>query len=318
MLSERLGMVTFWLMVLGFNMTFFVQHFLGLMGMPRRTYTYGEHAGWHALNAISTVGALLMGLAVLAFLWNVVRALRVGPIAGDNPWDAFTLEWATTSPPPPENFLKLPPIRDRRPVWDMNHPELADWKTSRTPEDRRTPYDPAKLAVGLFIASEAMFFLLLIVAYIVFNRTSARPNVLEAGRTGFFTGLLIASSVTLWLAERALRTAHRAAALKWLTITIGLGGVFLINQAVEYRGLLHGGLTISSSLFGSTFFTLTGFHGLHVFAGLIMLAILLVLGWRGYLKPDRSTALAAIGYYWHFVDVVWIVVFSVVYLRVLT
>jgi cytochrome c oxidase subunit 1/cytochrome c oxidase subunit I+III len=318
MLDERLGMVTFWLMVLGFNLTFSVQHFLGLMGMPRRTYTYGDHPGWYALNAISTVGAFLMGLGVLVLVWNIVRSLRSGLRAGDNPWDAFTLEWATTSPPPQENFLQLPPIRGRRPVWDMDHPELADWKTNRTPEDHRTPHSAAKLAVGLFIVSEAMFFLLLIVAYIAFNRTSGPSNVLEAGRTGFFTALLIASSVTLWLAERALRTAHRAAALKWLTITIGLGGVFLINQALEYRGLLHGGLTISSSLFGSTFFTLTGFHGLHVFAGLIMLAILLGLGWRGFLKPDRSAALAAVGYYWHFVDVVWIVVFSVVYLRVLT
>src|SRR5438067_4909303 len=107
LLDERLGKVTFWLMVLGFNLTFFVQHFLGLMGMPRRTYTYGDHPGWFALNAISTVGAFFMGLGVLVFLWNVIRSLRSGQVAGDNPWDAFTLEWATTSPPHEQNFARV-------------------------------------------------------------------------------------------------------------------------------------------------------------------------------------------------------------------
>ncbi|MEA2735157.1 MAG: cytochrome c oxidase subunit, partial [Humisphaera sp.] len=318
LLDERLGRVTFWLMVLGFNLTFFVQHFLGLMGMPRRTYTYGNHPGWHLFNAISTVGAFLMGLGVLVFLWNIARTLRIGKVAGDNPWDAFTLEWATTSPPPEENFAQVPEIRSRRPVWDMNHPDLADFKTSSTPDDRRVHRSPARLAAACFVVSEAMFFLLLITAYIVFNRRSAPSHVLEVGRAGFFTALLVASSVTLWFSERALRNSNRRAFLKWMTITLALGGVFLVNQALEYAGVLHRGVTISSNLFGSTFFTLTGSHGLHVFGGLIMLAILFGLAWRGYLRAERSDVLAAIGYYWHFVDVVWVVVFSVVYLRVLT
>src|SRR6267142_3329258 len=171
MLDERLGRVTFWLMVVGFNLTFFLQLFLGLMGMPRRVCTYGVHPGWFALNALSSVGALLMGLGILVFLWNVVRSLRFGPIASDNPWNAFTLEWATTSPPAEGNFSQLPPIRSRRPVWDLNHPDLADWKAQRTPEDlRKQPRSAARLASACFIASEAMFFLLLIASYIVFNR----------------------------------------------------------------------------------------------------------------------------------------------------
>src|SRR5258708_32862911 len=133
-----------------------------------------------------------------------------------------------------------------------------------------------------------------------------------------FTFVLLVSSLTLWRAERALRRSDRPTCLKWLAITIGLGIVFLINQGAEYAGLLHGGLTISSSMFGSTFFTLTGFHGLHVLGGLVVLAIMLVLAKRGALTAGQSDVLTAIGYYWHFVDVVWIVVFSVVYLRVLT
>jgi heme/copper-type cytochrome/quinol oxidase subunit 3 len=262
-----------------------------------------------------------MGAAVFVFLWNVLRTLRHGEVAGDNPWDAFTLEWATTSPPHEQNFAHVPEVKSRRPVWDMNHPDLADWKTSRTPEDRRRPRSAARIASVCFIVSEAMFFLLLVSAYVVFNRTRGEQSaarVLEVGRTTLFTLLLLASSVTLWRAERALRVYERERFLKWLGITLGLGAVFLINQGLEYAGLLRRGVTISSSLFGSTFFTVTGFHGLHVLAGLVALAILFVLGKREALTGRRSDVLGAIGYYWHFVDVVWVVVFSVVYLRVLS
>jgi cytochrome c oxidase subunit 1/cytochrome c oxidase subunit I+III len=262
-----------------------------------------------------------MGAAVLVFLWNVLRALRNGEVAGDNPWDAFTLEWATTSPPPEQNFVRVPEVKSRRPVWDLNYPDLADWKTGRTPEDRRRPHSAARIASACFIASEAMFFLLLVSAYVVFNRTTGEQSAarfLEVGRTTLFTLLLLASSVTLWRAERALRDFDQQGFLRWLGATLGLGLLFLTNQAVEYVGLLRRGVTINSSLFGSTFFTVTGFHALHVLAGLVVLAILFVLGRRGALTGRRSDVLGAVGYYWHFVDVVWVVVFGVVYLRVLS
>jgi heme/copper-type cytochrome/quinol oxidase subunit 3 len=97
-----------------------------------------------------------------------------------------------------------------------------------------------------------------------------------------------------------------------------LGLIFLLNQAYEYSGLLHHGITISSSLFGSTFFTLTGFHGLHVLGGLVVLTAMFVLGKTDRLSARQSDAFTAVGYYWHFVDLVWIVVFSIVYLGVLT
>jgi cytochrome c oxidase subunit 1/cytochrome c oxidase subunit I+III len=127
MLSERIGQWTFWLMVVGFNATFFPQHFLGLMGMPRRVYTYPNLPGWGALNLFSTIGSFFMFLAVVALLTNIFVSLHEGAHAGENPWSAWTLEWATSSPPPEENFRELPPIRSRRPLWDEMHPELADW-----------------------------------------------------------------------------------------------------------------------------------------------------------------------------------------------
>jgi heme/copper-type cytochrome/quinol oxidase subunit 1 len=90
--------------------------------MPRRVATYGPAEGWSFLNLLSTIGAYVLGIAILPFLWNVWRSWRSGETVGDNPWDAGTLEWATSSPPPEHNFDSLPPIRSERPVWDINHP----------------------------------------------------------------------------------------------------------------------------------------------------------------------------------------------------
>ncbi|HEU5015101.1 MAG TPA: cytochrome c oxidase subunit I [Roseiflexaceae bacterium] len=128
MMSERLGKWHFWVNLVGFNMTFFVQHILGLMGMPRRVYTYPDLPGWGLLNQISSIGGLITAVAWLIFIVNLVYSLRNGKPAGDNPWEAWTLEWATTSPPPHYNFDQLPPIRSRRPLWDVAHPENPDWK----------------------------------------------------------------------------------------------------------------------------------------------------------------------------------------------
>ena len=104
MLSESLGKWSFWLMVIGFNMTFVIQHFLGLLGMPRRVYTYPDLPHWGWMNMLSTAGVFFMSAAALILVWNLATSFFRGKIAGDNPWDAWTLEWATTSPPPHENF----------------------------------------------------------------------------------------------------------------------------------------------------------------------------------------------------------------------
>jgi cytochrome c oxidase subunit 1 len=126
LLSERLGRWHFWLLVIGFNLTFLTMHVPGLLGMPRRIYTYLPDRGWEWWNLVSTLGVPLQGLAVLIFVLNVVVSLRRGRPAGDDPWDAWTLEWATTSPPPSYNFDSLPEIRSRRPLWDLKHPDDPD------------------------------------------------------------------------------------------------------------------------------------------------------------------------------------------------
>lgn len=118
MLSERAGRWNFWLMFIGFNLVFFPMHQLGLIGMPRRVYTYLPETGWGTLNLIASIGAFVLAAGVLVFVVNVVWARRAGVVAGDNPWAADSLEWATTSPPPHYNFHNLPVVQGRYPIWE--------------------------------------------------------------------------------------------------------------------------------------------------------------------------------------------------------
>ena len=117
LLDERLGLWHFWSMMLGFNMTFFPQHYLGLIGMPRRIYTYAPDLGWNFWNLISTIGAFLIAVSLLFFIANVIKTRRSGAVAGNDPWDARTLEWSIPSPPPVYNFARLPQVQDRDDFW---------------------------------------------------------------------------------------------------------------------------------------------------------------------------------------------------------
>jgi cytochrome c oxidase subunit 1 len=115
--SEALGNLSFWLILIGFNVAFFPMHILGLMGMPRRVYTYAAGMGWGGLNLLSTVGAYVLALGVGVFLLNLIVSARRGAVAGPNPWGASGLEWATASPPPAYNFGLTPVVEGRHPLW---------------------------------------------------------------------------------------------------------------------------------------------------------------------------------------------------------
>jgi heme/copper-type cytochrome/quinol oxidase subunit 3 len=256
-----------------------------------------------------------MGASVLVLAANLFVSARRGEPAGDNPWEAWTLEWATTSPPPHLNFDRVPPVHGRRPLWDLAHPGAVKPDTAAK---EGAPPDKSMVAVWAFVASETGFFIVLILSYVLFNlSTKAAAAALDVRTTGIFTVCLLASSGTLVLAEKSLERGKDGAFRVWMGVTLLLGCIFMAGQAREYAGLLERGLFVNTSLFASTFFTLTGFHGLHVTLGLVALGILgaraLAGDFRG--KAGAPPVLRAVGVYWHFVDVVWVVVFSVVYVR---
>ena len=128
MLSEKLGRWHFWIFLIGFHLTFDFMHVPGLLGMPRRIYTYEPGRGWEVWNMISSIGVIFQAAGILIFVYNMVHSYFKGAVAGNDPWDAWTLEWATTSPPPSYNFAVVPEVRSRRPLWDIKHPQDPDWK----------------------------------------------------------------------------------------------------------------------------------------------------------------------------------------------
>jgi len=128
MYGEALAKVHFWLFVIGFHLTFDFMHIPGLLGMPRRIYTYEPGRGWDTWNLIVTIGVFFQAAGILAFAVNMIRSYSRGRPAGSDPWDAWTLEWSTTSPPPEYNYASIPVVKSRRPLWDLKHPEDPDWK----------------------------------------------------------------------------------------------------------------------------------------------------------------------------------------------
>ena len=181
--------------------------------------------------------------------------------------------------------------------------------------------EKTKLAMACFIFSEANFFLSLILAYIYYHvQQMSGPTAassLAVGRTAMFSVALFSSSFTMHRVGRSLRLGREWPLRLWLVATILLGAIFLFGQGSEYWDLLRRGVTVSRNLFGTTFFTLTGFHGLHVLVGLVALTVLLGLTAAGDLSRRASPAVEAIALYWHFVDAVWVVIFGVVYLWIL-
>ena len=322
MLDERWGKVHFWLTFIGFNLTFMIQHVLGMLGMPRRVFTYPALPGWAAMNMISTIGAFV--LALLGADLHVSTSsisLRSGKIAGDNPWDAWTLEWATTSPPPPENLRpraadsRPPTAVGPRPSGSHRRNDDEAGRVSDRAMPAKTMPDKTKLGVGLFLLSEANFFLILLITYVYFHSLPAdgpsAANSLNAMHTLVFSVCLFLSSATIQMAARSFRRAIASGVSRWLALTVALGAIFLFGQTREYLGLFAHGVTISTNLFGSTFFTLTGFHGLHVLIGLVRAGR--AAGYRDERAARRRSSRPAssrVAMYWHFVDAVWVVIFT--------
>jgi cytochrome c oxidase subunit I+III len=175
MMDERLGRWNFWVMFIGFNVGFFPMHIAGLLGMPRRIYTYSEGMGWDASNMVSSIGAYLFAAGVLLFFINAIRSRHAGALAGDNPWDGSTLEWSVSSPPPEYNFLVIPTVRSRDPLWEtrLGSPERSSLREGPALEEGRetvatTPLD-AELARVVHMPEDSLYPLILaLVALVLF------------------------------------------------------------------------------------------------------------------------------------------------------
>lgn len=185
----------------------------------------------------------------------------------------------------------------------------------RSPESL-LPVNTPKLGMWIFLASEVMFFSALIAAFLMYRlRGPADANhVLNIPLTAFNTFALLTSSMTVVLALAAAQRNDQAKLRLWLLISLLFGGTFLSVQMIEYFKLFEEGLTINSNMFGTIFFTLTGFHGTHVFIGLLWLVGIIVQAFRGRFSATYNMSLEIFGLYWHFVDIVWIILFVIVYL----
>jgi heme/copper-type cytochrome/quinol oxidase subunit 1 len=202
MMSERLGRWNFWVMFIAFNLGFFPMHIAGMLGMPRRIYTYGGGLGWDTVNLVTSIGAYLFALGVLLFFINVIVSRRNGAAAGDNPWDASTLEWSVSSPPPEYNFLVIPTVRSRDPLWEdrLASPERSSIREGPTLAEGRetaatTPLD-AELARVLTMPEDTIIPLVLaLVTLVLFYGLLLRAWWL-AGAAAL--GVYIVLNVWLW------------------------------------------------------------------------------------------------------------------------
>jgi cytochrome c oxidase subunit I len=202
LLDERLGRWNFWITFIGFNLAFLPMHITGLLGMPRRVYTYSPEMGWNTLNLITTIGSFVLAIGVLLFIINVVKSLRVGKTAGANPWDGPTLEWSVPSPPPVYNFAVIPTVVTRHPLWE------AQLGTSgpRSSLEQGMLLDTGKETVGTSALNADPDMVL------EMPHDSAAPFVLAIGTAVFFVGLLLRHGV--WAAVGAAIAA--LAVLVWL------------------------------------------------------------------------------------------------------
>ena len=402
LMDERLGTWNFWTMFVSMNLLFFPMHIVGLMGMPRRIYTYSSGFGWDVCNLIETIGAFLFALSVVLFAVNVLMSRRRGAAASTNPWDAPTLEWSTPSPPPPYNFATLPIVGSRHPLWEDRLQEGAHRSELRRgpilPEGRETfattpldaepvavmrmpddSYAPLALAIAVgviaygllfsltwlavagviatavvtiawlwpdeatafagrmsttfgelpvgasgrrsvgfwgmagVIATEGAFFAYLLFSYFYLASQSVNPWPSEP--PGFWlplvnTVILVGSSVVVWWGERGPRMGRPGRVRPAFAVAFAMGVLFLVLQGVEYA---REKASPTHDAYGSLFYTITGFHGAHVAVGLIMLAVVLVRAFCGHIADDRHEAVTNVALYWHFVDAVWLAVFTSLY-----
>ncbi|HEX2178002.1 MAG TPA: cytochrome c oxidase subunit I [Actinomycetota bacterium] len=207
MMDERLGKTHFWLMLIGFNMTFGPFHILGLKGMPRRYYTYQEGLGWEMWNMLSTIGAFLIAASTLVFMYNWVKSKRSGEIAGPDPWDGRTLEWTTASPPPEHNFDEVPTVTERDEFWHRKYKEDKKGRPVPVPTggaDEHAEESHQEAGHGIHMPSPSYFPLIAAFGMPVM----AYGVILQSWLVGILGGIIMLAGFYGWVLEPATAEDH--------------------------------------------------------------------------------------------------------------
>ena len=259
-MSDRLGKWHFWLIIIGFMTTFMPMYMLGFLGMPRRVYTYDANLGWNTLNLVSSIGGYIIAVSILIFLYNFVKSLRSGEVAGDDPWRGWTLEWATTSPPPHGNFTSLPVVRSDRPLYDLEQQEAAAAEGGPPPDVYTLPAEPEQstpvpfwLAVGILILAVGLLTswvvlavgvgVLLVVAAVWMSAHWTEPELVDADKHRF---TFVGAGMLAFIGSESVFFASLIAAAVHLRIhnhTLGQQGFDAVFPAINTIVLFTSGVT---------------------------------------------------------------------------
>ncbi len=320
MMNEPLGKLHFWLTFVGVYCIFMPMHFLGVAGGIRR---YADSTGPHYLAALQplhkfiTIAAFITAAAQGIFFWNFFRSLTKGAPAPANPWNATTLEWITSSPPPPDNFGSEFPTVYRGP-YEYSVPDASqDFLPQHfAPEDvaRQNLGSPGipRRAYGtgmlMLLAGVIMFFLALVSADVVRRgfSTDWQPFDLPWRILSLGTAILLASSFTLARSRSRLLAGDIAGYRHWWIVTAMLGAFFLAGVAIGWHQLAAAGISLATTPGSSFFYALTGAHALHVFAGI---AVLLALAVRRPRHLAPVTVASVVSIYWHAINGLWVLLF---------
>jgi cytochrome c oxidase subunit I len=225
LMDEKLGSWHFWLNLVAFNLTFFPMHFAGMLGMPRRIYTYDAGQGWDAFNMMSSIGAFLFAPSFLIFFWNFFKSKKSGPVSGDNPWDAATLEWSIPSPPPEYNFAQIPMVTSRYPLWDVTHPE----RMGEIPHSKGG-WDEAQIRTGEHVTSTGAHLPDVAPAHIETERKSAAELGIPMP-TPTIRPLFVALGILILLSSLPFHYAEKTGIFIAFVV---VGGVVMVGSLYDW------------------------------------------------------------------------------------
>ncbi len=330
-LNSTIGKIHFWATFILVNIIFFSMMYVGIHGHMRRIADPSAYEFLKPILPVNVFMGKMTGILVLTqflFLLNFVGSLLFGKRVGPNPWHAASLAWTTPSPPPHDNFDKDPVVfcgpheyavagleGDKDYVFQNDSAALTLLKEKEVKVDNFSWISVTKLGMWVFLVSEIMLFTGLIGSYIVL-RLGAKswPNpatILNNGLLGLNTFILISSSLTLVLGVHAIKERKQHEARNFILLTALLGLTFLGIKIWDYQHMWKEGFTPAASLFGASYYLLTGFHGLHVFSGIILLLYL----WAASRKLEFCTVhgerIETSGLYWHFIDIIWVILFAI-------